>query len=539
MGVIFHVTHENVANDTRGRATDTGLQEFYENVAAIQLGTGEFIPYGDSALENIPEFHGQHEGKAILRIEPDALGRAGTLSLSLNVSERRKGDGVPEETSFLYDRKLTFNFVLQPLVDLPQFTSFDVVAPDPARSSSTWKFAATLPSQLDGLSVQVESSPTGEDGTWSALPGLATMTLSNGVYRLTAHDIPSGTQFFHAVANSPLATAPITSKPKGPYQVLPGFQPPFGPFYVYPWEVDSLPGIYANGTYSFVISGPDPVPGLRVHVQFARPDTKGNPPSPDSSAWQDLSGGADMNRAGSGTYTLDSNRILFGLPVFFRVVASAPGYDDMYSDVAGPFTERALVTQNQEFSSSTNVSLVQLLGDRLDLNTRVINCANVTVTTGNLPPTPPGALGFSAADCGQVTLSVGNGQTLQAGTVTLGNHAQLINEGTITGNVNLVGQEKSSLITPNGSNLITPNGSNAVDTGGSTTHDAATAAIVAQGGGNIVAQGGGNAVVKGAAQIVAQGGGTLCRKAAEILWPRAAGTPPGMEEDSSLIPAGM
>lgn len=513
MGAILEVNTSNSASDAR----DIPEAELYQNIARL-LGTGFVAPFeaGDLVLQG-NTVHKPDSVKTAFRLGLSPDSGTGIFHFTIDQEEYRiLGINAPEGT-FSYDRKATFTLTVQPLAPLPEFTSFNVTAPNPARASSSWTFTATLPSDLLGLQVLVESSPTGEDGTWTLLPE-GVMTLDSGAYKLISRNIPKGKRFFRAVASSPLAAGEMISKQAGPYEVLPGFEPPVGTLTVLPSEVMALQGLWPKGTYGFYVTGPDSTgpnaaPGLRMHIQYQRRT------STNTTAWTEFNGGSLHQISGPGSvWELESNVIPVLDNIYYRVVASAPDYEDSYSNEAGPFDFREILYTTEEFSSDTSLKLAAPNGG--DYLIRSKDCTTVMVTNAELPPLPPGALGFTATACGHVNLSVLPGTTASARTVVVGENATVVDEGEIKADVDLaksevishdgggarstdgagvvsndestlVSHDGGSLISQDGTSLLSPGGSNLLN-GGELARNAATANLVATGGGNLVATGGGN-----------------------------------------------
>jgi hypothetical protein len=128
-----------------------------------------------------------------------------------------------------------------------------------------------------------------------------------------------------------------------------------------------------------------------------------------------------QNSAG-GVYELDSNLIPLLDNLYFRAVASAPGYEDIYSDESGAFDFRTVLYTSEEYTTDTTLALSGG-GDQL---IQAKNCANLNLETPAQPPSSLDVVALQSPDCGHVILDVPSGTTLQAAGLVLSDNALAI-----------------------------------------------------------------------------------------------------------------
>jgi hypothetical protein len=164
MGAILEANTADSATDPR---QNPDLEQFQKFVTFSGTGTPPLqVQVGNWKLQGGAS-QDPNSAQTALRLETSPDSGSGVFHFNVNLEENRTmGIDLPDGP-FSYDRKATFKLTVQPQIGLPEFTSFTVTAPAPPRASSTWNFTASLPSDLLGLAVEVEVSPTGEEGSWS------------------------------------------------------------------------------------------------------------------------------------------------------------------------------------------------------------------------------------------------------------------------------------------------------------------------------------------------------------------------------------
>jgi hypothetical protein len=394
----------------------------------------------------------------------------------------------------------------------------------PIRSNNPWQFTAHFTNIVSGLRLRVQSTTTPTvEGSWTDLPDAEQWADKDGNWTLNTTDVPTGVQYFRVVASAP-GYFDSASVAEGPETVLEGIAP-FGFFF---WQTTRPE---RNGAlWTFWITEPSLISDLRLRIQS----------SPDNlSSWSDLPDGGQMGDK-DATWTLNTTNLPLGQQ-FFRVVASAPTYFDRISESRGPFNIEAALTTITKTTSGAGYHVLDLNADSdmqdpalMVYAMAVMNADVQFIFTGNIDQFAA-ALSLAGEKYASAELIVGKNQTLIIPAVNAGPNASLVDPGTITGDVSLIGDSGSTLIGDSGSTLIGNGGSTLIGNGGSTlTSDAGTkaavvsndggsligekgaglisqdsAGIVSAGGGNIVSAGGGNIVSAGGGNMVSAGGGNL------------------------------
>lgn len=207
---------------------------------------------------------------------------------------------------------------------LPPIGSFSVsTGGTPILSSNPWEFTATYSTLVAGLKLRVQSTTTtNSEGSWADLPGNPYMTNLNSNWSLNTTGVPTGNQYFRVIASA-TGYRDSVSASAGPYTVL---SPTIGPL-MYFGVNTPLP--YRTGkTWVFGVIEDSVISGLSLRVQWSATTNV-------ESSWTDVPGGT-MSPNGVAWYATTTD-VPTGT-VWFRVVASAPGYPDRISDPIGPVT---------------------------------------------------------------------------------------------------------------------------------------------------------------------------------------------------------
>jgi uncharacterized repeat protein (TIGR03803 family) len=350
----------------------------------------------------------------------------------------------------------------------------------PARSSNPWQFTVAYSNLVSGLTLTVQSTlPPNDPGSWATL---APMTQSNWNWSANPAFVPTGDRYFRVVASAP-GWVDNVSDLVGPITVL-GDIAPFGFF---SWQTT---GPERNGAlWTFTITEPSLISDLRLVVQS----------SPDNlSSWSDLPGGSQMTNS-SGNWTLDTTNLPLGQQ-FFRVVAYASTYLDRNSKSLGPFNiEAALTTVTKTTSGSGYHTLSlddvpEMQDPDIVYEEAVIKAALQLAFTLNFKQFNA-ALTLAAEQYASVKLLVGKNQTLKIPAVNAGPNASVELQGTINGDVALIGNAGGALIG---------------NAGGALTGNAGTqAAVVSNDGGSLISQDGGGLISQDGGGLISQDGGGL------------------------------
>ncbi|HZL79584.1 MAG TPA: choice-of-anchor tandem repeat GloVer-containing protein, partial [Candidatus Limnocylindrales bacterium] len=353
----------------------------------------------------------------------------------------------------------------------------------PARSSNPWQFTVAYSNPVSGLSLEVQSTlTTNRPGSWATL---ASMTNSNGNWSANPAFVPTGDRYFRVVASA-LGWVDSVSDLVGPITVLEDL----APFGFFSWQTT---GPERNGAlWTFTITEPSLISDLRLVVQ-----SSGN-----LTNWSDLPGGSQMTNS-SGNWTLNTTNLPLGQQ-FFRVVASAPTYVDRISKSLGPFNiEAALttVTKTNSVAGFHTLSLddvPEMQDPDIVYEEAVIKAVVQLAFTLNFKQYNA-ALALAAEQYASVKLLVGKNQTLKIPAVNAGPNASVELQGTINGDVALIGNAGGALIG---------------NAGGALTGNAGTqAAVVSNDGGSLITQDGGGLISQDGGGLISQDGGGLTGKA--------------------------
>jgi len=360
----------------------------------------------------------------------------------------------------------------------------------PIRSNNPWQFTAHFTNIVSGLRLRVQSTTTPNvEGSWTDLPDAEQWADKDGNWTLNTTDVPTGVQYFRVVASAP-GYFDSASGPAGPETVLDGIAP-FGFFF---WQ--TTPPERNGALWTFWITEPSIISDLRLRIQS----------SPDNlSSWSDLPDGGQMGDK-DATWTLNTTNLPLGQQ-FFRVVASAPTYFDRISESRGPFNIEAALTTVTKTTSGSGYHTLSLDDDSamqdpvIVYEEAVFNAVLQLTFTLNFKQYNA-ALTLAAEQYASAELIVGKNQTLKIPAVNAGPNASVVDPGTITGDVSLIGNAVAAPIgnaggvltvnTITGAKVVSNDGGSIISAGGGNLISEDSLGIVSAGGGNLVSAGGGN-----------------------------------------------
>mgnify|MGYP003338049139 CR=1 FL=1 len=300
------------------------------------------------------------------------------------------------------------------------------------------------------------STTPADEGTWTDLPGPFRMARLDSEWHLDSTQVPEGNRYFRVIASAS-GYVDRTSAVNGPWLVMPGFNPFRGFSYA-----TLVP--YQTGTgWAFSIVQSARVPDMAFRVQYSSQQY-------DAASWTDLPGGGVMTRQAGGDVWVHYARSVPSGQLWFRVIASAPDYADLASDLLGPFDvvptlggETVRITQSGRYSLQ---SFSGFLGGIGNFAVHVVGALVHLIVPEKT--TTKAALTLSAEPGDSVTLTVENGQVLTSGGVNVGPNATAIVTGTVEGDMNV-----DPLISQDGGGLTGAGGVSLVG------HEATTAAAIA------------------------------------------------------------
>jgi len=321
----------------------------------------------------------------------------------------------------------------------------------PVRSSNPWQFLATYTDLVPGLLLRVQSTSTPDEGdTWQDLPGVHYMTNNAGAWTLAKTDVPTGVQYFRAVASAPGYVDGV-SPTNAPENVLPGFD-----LWGYFSYATTFP--YSTATFwSFEIRQTSQISGMSLQMQSSTtPD--------DPNSWSGLPGGGQMNLETDGVnWGLLTTNLTIGTNVSFRVVASAPNYVDLVSAELGPFDiERPFPV----FTTTIMGGTFAVLDDGVvtSIFHGVGAVANFFLTGATT--VVQGAITLTADLGSAITMTIDKGHVLKAAGVNVQANSTVIASGAIDGPVSV----GIPIVSHDGGSIVSHDG-------GSFAQDAQTAAL--------------------------------------------------------------
>lgn len=344
----------------------------------------------------------------------------------------------------------------------------------PIRSSNPWTFKAHFTNLVSGLRLRVQvTANTNVESSWTDLPGNPYMTMSDYNWTLNTTDVPANVgEYFRVIASAP---GYVDSKSvAGPLDVLPGM----APLYNFAWHTAAWP-LQTGTNWVFTIDEASGIGGLQLRVQSST--------TPDVEAsWTDLPGGQMLPEPTNSVTWGVTNSAVPGGNQFFRVVASAPTYEDRISVPLGasigpptPVVPHSLSSGQYQLESFPD------LFTPIGAFFQNIGSGVMHLVFGNPTTQVNAAVVVGAAQGGSADLIVGPGQKVTAPDLAASTGATMYVSGEIVGNASLIGQDGSGIVAQGAGN------------------------IVAQGGGNIVAEGAGNAVSHDGGTVISNDGGTL------------------------------
>lgn len=388
----------------------------------------------------------------------------------------------------------------QSISQLPAFSQFGYSITGPVRSSSGWHFLAFLTSDAPDVTVRVQSTLSPQDeGTWTDLPGRSVMARVDSRWTLDTTDVPTGNRYFRAIASATDSVDRI-SVVAGPATVLEGIAP-FGDF-----SYATTSPLRTGTDWTFIIDEASLVSDLRLRMQSSATWEV-------ESSWSDLTGGGKMGHLGS-RWTYVTSEVPLE-KVYFRVIASAPNYNDRVSEILGPLTigtslpvERFTITGPARYSLASLPSfpdphfiLAKYWGEEaVEYIMESSDRENIIKDT----------LAFEAVQNASVRLTVNAGEILTGPAVNIGNNASLILKGTINGSVGLLSNQGVDVVSNDGNSLIAQDGGTLQkirDSGA--LQPTLGASLIANDGGTLISQDGGTLHVGNGSGFSGSGGGAL------------------------------
>ncbi len=414
---------------------------------------------------------------------------------------------------------------------LTPITSFSYRTSSPIRTSNLFQFTATESAVLSDLRVRVQSSTTPTvEGSWTDLPTGSQMSRLDNTWTTTAIDLPSGTEYFRAIASAPGFPDQVSTV-IGPLTILPGISP-FGNF-SYSTTAPARTGV----PWTFTIQEPSDFVGLRVQSS-ATPEVE--------SSWSDLPGGGGMTRHGD-LWSLSLSDIPAG-NLYFRAIASAANYPDRVSALLGPIrVQEALPVVKKTQAMSGKYSLQSLEEPAKTpgmILAEAIGVANVHFALGDFVGGSrilAEAMTFYAIGQATIDVTVGEGESLTVPGLNIGPNADLVLKGTINGDVGIYGVPALPMISNDGASIISNDGNSLISNdGGSIQFDAASAqqisaaaALAEPAGSALISPNGGTVLSTGQ-------GGLIPPNGASLIGPNGASRPIGVRAlNTASVSAGV
>lgn len=214
---------------------------------------------------------------------------------------------------------------------LPPTTDLRVQTKSPPKTGQTWTFSATQPSTAADVHVRFQCSTTPYvEGSWTDLPFYTFPTRAGSKWTFNTYNIPAGNQYFRAISAAPGWVDSIGAQLVGPVPVQQSS--PQLPYFTY-YHID-FKGTPRNGDTAKFMASCAAVPGLQVRFQ-SKLDSE------NDSAWTDLPNCQAVLIGTKWTFTTKN------MPVGYRnwrVIASAPGYNDNTQRIDGQVVSEAKYT---------------------------------------------------------------------------------------------------------------------------------------------------------------------------------------------------
>jgi hypothetical protein len=384
---------------------------------------------------------------------------------------------------------------------LPDIGFFDVsTGGTPTRSSNPWEFIAAYTDLAPGLQLRVQATaaPNGAGG-WQDLPGIHYMTNNAGGWTLDRTGVPTGVQYFRAVASAPGYVDGVSGT-NGPQTVLPGFD-----LWGYFSYSTSVP--YSTATpWAFVIGQPSRIPGMSLRIEWTLTPN-------DENSWTDLPGGGQMALLSDGVnWGIFTTNLPTGPLVSFRVIASAPDYVDLVSALLGPFQIGAPLTPTPTTFTTGGTYTVQDLGGSVMNFFNAVGAVVNLVVTG-VTTTIQGAITLTADAGSSLAIRISQGQVVNVAGLNVQAHASVLISGTVDGPVavGIVSHDGGTVVSHDGGGAIGHDGASVVSNdGGSLAQDGETAALAAQIVENgLISQDGGGLIGENSSGLISQDGGGI------------------------------
>jgi hypothetical protein len=345
----------------------------------------------------------------------------------------------------------------------------------PYRASNPWTFQAHFTNLVSGLRLRVQSTATtNSESSWTDLPGNPYMTMVDYNWTLNTTDIPYGTEWFRVVASAPGYVD--STAVAGPLDVLPGM----APLYNFAWH--TFWPLQTGNNWVFTIDEASVISGLELRVQFSATPT-------DESSWTDLPGGQMFQEPTNAVTWGVTNS---GVPVghqFFRVVASAPTYEDRISVPVGVIigSSRPFVTKGYT-SGKYALENVPETQNPVVAFFQNIGTAVVHFFFSSPAPKLQAHVVVGAPSGGSADLTVAPGQKVTAPAIAATTGGTLYVGGEINGDVSVISNDGGSIVAQGAGNVVPPGASYSVSQDAVVSNDGGSLTYGSSSGGGVFAK---------------------------------------------------